>query len=480
MDIKRVKLHSYLGKNWRYYYQILKSIRNNEPLPIEVINEAGGRKCGKTFSGNVFSWLAIILFPNKTFTIYTIRLLQDKRKESYDEIIKVAPDAENVLWRSNKQQFIIQSPKNKQSQFRWQIVGMLDRGVKRGVQKLGLARFDSDYVFIIFEEASEFTEEQIHMVKNAFNLSDRTLLMFFGNPYFPHAPFFQNFAKYFPFPRDIMYDKNKGRAFKLCIAEGKKTLFQWTNIYSIVNEPYFSKNNLLELESGAKKLPLLGATSLYGEPLALAGAIYPEQTLRKIKYFTNPLSVVNIHDYTIDVWAGLDYGFTRDPSAFVWGFKDTISKKIFIMDAFKTSSSQAGEFDTLQFANQVYSFITQHVLKWLNLTKKQLTIWTDSHALGLTSSLNHQLPNHLKHIISFRSVSKKYGAPVKIINRIENVVNLMNTNRILMRTNSAGNQLLKEEWGASEWDKTATTYKRVCPDATGDHLQDAFEYGALG
>ena len=65
---------------------------------------------------------------------------------------------------------------------------MLDRGTKKGIQKLGLPRYDADYTIILFDEASELSADHLHMVKSAVRLNAKTLIVGLANPYFPYSP----------------------------------------------------------------------------------------------------------------------------------------------------------------------------------------------------------------------------------------------------------------------------------------------------
>ena len=417
--------------------------------------------------------MLVVLCPKQTFTFYTIRLQQgEPRQNSFDEALKVAPNAENVFWVSNKTKFQI-----KGKNFRWAFLGMLDRGRKKGVQKQGLPRYDADYTVICFEEASDFTPDQLHMVKQAVRLNDRTLIVGLANPYFPQSAFFLEMYRHFPPPVKLLENESIGRAYQI----KDRVLCQWTNIFAIKNaqEPYFSKADYRELLNGLVDAPLTGKTSLYGIPMALKGALYPDPILKRIKYFTNPWTVFSVASIDSEFLGGLDYGFTNSPSAFIFGVKDMLHKRVAVLGAFKTSSVAAGEFDTIRFCNEVYAFINLHVLPYLHRFKKTMTVWTDSHSLALTSTLNHHRPDMMVNYVEFRPVSQKLRAPLSIILRIEKVFNAMAGWKIAFKSKAPGLEQLKQEWATSYWkeqDAVENVNKLLRIAPYGDHLQDAYDY----
>ena len=152
-----------INKPWAFFEDLLYMLYKNVDFGLMEVFLDGGRKYGKTYRACDFAAKASLIQPNNV-DIYLTRWLKGDTSELNDELLDAL---ERVLNRdlnnkeSNKSRKIYKINNNT-----IRVLGLHTPSQRKKVKLTGLTRANGKkYCILIFEEAYEFTEQEIQQVK---------------------------------------------------------------------------------------------------------------------------------------------------------------------------------------------------------------------------------------------------------------------------------------------------------------------------
>ena len=182
-------------------------------FPVEVVNLDGGRKSGKSLNVALFLAKAMCVVDEKEEWIKTSAIVIKKQANSL-------PDVWEEYTAMTKDELIV--PKTKISWMRWnypngnyvKFKAWVDKeGRKQGA---GWSSLEGEYVFIILEEAYEFSAKDRQDIREAIrakNKNAKILTFCICNPWQPLNPYIQMLDQYLPY--NVKELRNKGYQFKI-------------------------------------------------------------------------------------------------------------------------------------------------------------------------------------------------------------------------------------------------------------------------
>lgn len=187
----------------------VKLAQDRQDWPVEEVDFAGSRYCGKTRAVATFSNDMCNCYDISGIAIPVCFLIYRKTKEGETEIFNdyVNIFESNLLSSTYKKYYGINNRKfvfaNGSSIF-FKSVGVRKKKSSAGA---GLASCKGDYIVLVFEECFEFSETEMSDIEKAvrgFNPTAKILKMKICNPYYPTLPFLKTFYQTQPIDINAM------------------------------------------------------------------------------------------------------------------------------------------------------------------------------------------------------------------------------------------------------------------------------------
>lgn len=267
-------------KAFTHYNEILKEMSKPKPrFDIIELSEDGGRKSAKTTQTIKFAVAATLLYPNQC----DVELFRWLKGEDADELFEeVIDNTQELLGREltrqelnrSKRRIRIAGTNNKIT-----IRGINTPNKRKRVKMVGAKRAKGKkYLIKVFEEAYEFSNEEILGINNALGGYNYVIDIKLTNPHSLAYPYIKNLDNEFKHNKHELMTKGEQFKFltKLIEVEGREPITMWRIIHYTnwrVNSWLSQADIMLIMQShnyGVSK----GLVADYGMPATEDGAIY--------------------------------------------------------------------------------------------------------------------------------------------------------------------------------------------------------------
>lgn len=449
-------------KEYGYFWDILRAIKNGEKLPIDEAHIVGGRKSGKTTVVELFYALICELGIDKVGMCAWRNTILDSG-ELFDDFCATFDSYElNYTTKINAKKIYLNGREIR-------ICGLNSMG-KSKAKKSGLAKFGNvNYIIVFFEERFEFSEQDILAIKEAVRSIDKDsskevqfLYINVCNPWALNSPYISYLSKIQPW--DVKQLKETGSQIGIYdIPVGnttKKILIHYTN-WRVCRE-YLGESEIKSLLDTWNTDPKRAATVDFGLPGYEQGAIYT--------HLLNNLgkAIYQEHEF---LSGGVDYGWGRDSKsgktvAVFMGY--TPNEGVDVYGEYVHSNVEKVKSPD-QVAKEVVLFYREQMLEYCSrngwASPFNLTIRVENMEVAWIAMLNtcaKQLGIHWLRFVKCR----KY----QVQDRIEITCSLMYQHKLRLGDNV---KLLKAEMELAHYEEGKETQKRK---KDNDHSLNAFEY----
>lgn len=435
-------------------------------LPLDEINEVGGRKSAKTTSIQLFFAMLAYQGVENVGIICLRNMVQDKEQlvNDFEETF----DAYDIPYS-------YVSKKSTMTVFNQKIrfLGVNDNRKGNVAKKSGLAKFGNvKYIIVFFEERFEFAEQDIRAMVEAIrsiNPENKDVQMLYinaCNPWAKSSPYISYCGRYQTWNINIL--KTTGSQvgiYDIPIGDGKvkRALFHYTN-WRVAKDylPESDIKTILDTWNFDKKR---AATTDWGLPGYETGAIYT--------HLLNNLGIAIYQEHTY-LTGGMDYGWGRDNNSgktvcYFMGY--TPANGIDIYGEYVQSNHIIAKAPD-KVANEIVNFYYNQMKEYTTRigwpgTSLNLTVKVDNMAIGMIQLLNDTAKKYGLKWLRFTTSAK---FPVN--DRIEITLSAMYRHQLRLGN---GVKLLKDEMELAFYEETKSgTQKRA---KVNDHGLNAFEYG---
>lgn len=475
--------------HYSYYNDILSSIQHKQPWLLSEVYEVGARFCGKTINVG-----AAVIKAHNTINDFgeiakvgslILRKNRDSMCDTWDDYLKLFKDeiqeqgatpikSEHKIYYENGNKMVFDFVK-KQSR----------------LYGKGKSQIEGDYIFCVFEEATEFTKEDIRLVYNAvrgWNPKAQIITIFITNTDVPSSYVIKKCRNIMSFDEQTLY--NIGYQFRLInddtSSEHKKMLIHYINWRAIqkyhkekapntklgyryvADEPIIVPQYKLDNLVKAYDIDEVGAKV---DDIGYPGGDVSYVFLRYLS-FVQPAVYYN-HSFIV---GGGDVGFGKKRGSGYTGFLFVGYDKDGTIDVYNEFKwDQKVEYkNTIEILSMVVEFYTQCAIKYCQMTnsvineKYPLIVkvdWSAAESIDILNDVSRQ-----RGCSSWLRFVPCYKVP------------LWDSFALIDYYFSKGNIRIadscinfKEELSNIQIDQEATSFKTIGPD----HLIDCFRY-ALG
>lgn len=462
---------------------IIKPVQKKAEIPVDIVDEMGGRCSGKTMMFCPILWVTLCDYCDPdSFEFLAFRSSVGNAKALQNDILSVL-GAYNVSCKSTRsyQDLTITYKGNKM-----RIYGLNSQKRNNVSEKAGLPRAgDVRYCFVFFEERYEFSENQISLIKQAIrsiNKKDyKTQYIYISacNPWAKSHEYIDELLSKQPFNIDKMktdgsqigiYDNEdtiKGKDGEL-IKLKQKQIIQYTN-WRVVQK-YLSDDQISIIKQTHLISKSKGMTVDYGYPGYESGGIYTE--------FLNKLtqSMYIPHEF---LFGGVDYGWGRAKQsgktvALFMGA--SIDAGIDIYGEYSHSNADVA-IDADMEADNIVRFYVEQMNQYMRKTSdtingrpREVVVRVDRAEPAFITILNSKVAYYNVYWLRFIK-SKKFEVPERIMVTISLLA--QSKLRINENTLSYPVKLLRSEFEYAKYEEDQKTQMRA---KKNDHSINAFEY----
>lgn len=294
-----------INKPWAFLDDLLFNIYKNVDFGLIELFLDGGRKYGKTYRICDFGAKAVLINP-KNVDIYLMRWLKHDTNELNDELLDAL---ERVLNRdlTNEEQNKTRKIYNINGNT-IRVLGLHTPSQRKKIKLTGLKRAkNKKYCLIVFEEAYEFTEQEIQQIKEAIGGYKNYLLIYITNPNSLAIPFIKKREQEFPHNEKEL--KANGYQFKQEKVKEKKYKIWFYGNWRI--NPYLEEADIELILDTWKSDPARARVVDLGLPGIEQNGIYAFEIPKIIKMPLNQILQLSLKSIT----AGIDWGDGNTPEA---------------------------------------------------------------------------------------------------------------------------------------------------------------------
>lgn len=241
---------------FEFYVDLLRDMVNGKAPRYNILNSAGGRNCGKTYSFSLF--VSLLFYYKVPAIVYAFRKPSNEVEESiWKEILTRLEDAKITGYKVKKTGYTISSPTTT-------VICMgLYNAKGENIIKKGIAG-SSRYLYAIkwFEEANQYEEIDIQSINLAIRGAKHLIKVSTTNPDKLHNYYITYLNKKYPFNKELLLRYGYQQKY---FSENKE-LFHYSNWR--VN-PFITKEAREEIESLKIKSPADYAIASIGMPESL-------------------------------------------------------------------------------------------------------------------------------------------------------------------------------------------------------------------
>ena len=436
-----------LLQKFKYLDFIINQFQEKDmSFPCDNIYLIGGRKSGKTFSIILFCVL-MFLWGKKKVRIITFRkYTKDIEQSVWEETLNIMLDI-GFVPKTNKKYRRISN-----GQSIWTFHGLNDKDGKR--KKLSgfatLKRYQG--VIVHIEEASEFEENEIFDIREAFRGNNNVLWIFSSNPWnlshwlisYCHAK--NKFSEY--------QLEKFGQQFRTIITNGTRELFHYTNWR--VNE-LLPESDIKQIKQVKFISPQRARVVDIGLPGQEKGAIYGHA----IDKVSGKLSDMSLFQ------GGLDFGFKNDATAMIIIGCDAHFKIVNIISEYYHDNSTMQFKDHKTMAKDIVIELTKLGMIY-PILKQGIIIYCDINSYAMIEILNDEVALTNNFWIVFSPCKK-----IEVNLRVGLQLAIMEDYRMNVNNNCVW---FKRELTLARWDDNKTKATILDKD---NHTQDAFHYAII-
>ena len=451
-----------INKPWAFLEDLLYMLYQNVDFGLIEIFLDGGRKYGKTYRACDFSAKASLIQPNNV-DIYLTRWLKGDTSELNDELLDAL---ERVLNRdlnhkeSNKSRKIYKINNNT-----IRVLGLHTPSQRKKVKLTGLTRAKGKkYCILIFEEAYEFTEQEIQQVKEAIGGYKNYLIIYITNPNSLAIPFIKKREQEFPHNEKEL--KVNGFQFKQeKVKEGHYKLWFYGN-WRI--NPYIEAADVNLILDTWKTDPARARVVDLGLPGIEQNGIYAHEIPKIIKL---PLFQI-LQKPLKNITAGIDWGDGNTPEASATTcviVATGYNNETYILDTYKHQNYYDGYKSPQERVADIIELIYQFSKIRPDITYQPFNVYLDTGLHAEKEFLELGKEYRALDWLNF-SFATKYQERTRINIRKYK----MNTNRYFVADHITN---IIEELSLQAWDDTKKD-KQNLPKQKDEHnhLTDAEDY----
>lgn len=294
-----------INKPWAFFDDLLYLFYKGIDFGLIELFLDGGRKYGKTYRACEFSAKATLIQP-RNLDIYLMRWLKGDTSELNDELLDAL---ERVLGRDlnkeeqNKTRKVYNINGNE-----FRVLGLHTPSQRKKVKLTGLKRAKGKkYCIIIFEEAYEFTEQEIQQIKEAIGGYKNYLMIYITNPNSLAIPFIKKREAEFPHNEKEL--KEKGFQFKQEKVRANRYKMWFYGNWRI--NPYLEQADIELILETWNTDPARARVVDLGLPGIEQNGIYAHEINKIIK---KPLNWI-LQQPIKSITAGIDWGDGNTPEA---------------------------------------------------------------------------------------------------------------------------------------------------------------------
>ncbi len=439
LPIKVLKCFSYLKNILKYDY-------------INEYHLAGGRKSGKTF--NLFLWFVLYIygyFKDKKIKVLIFRKYhKDLESTIIDEMRNIFIDLELEINESKYNNTFYCGD----SQISFKAVNQRDKKVKSLSGLANLRRYD--LVLVHFEEAWEFDEKDISLIKEAIRGYKDIRYFYSTNPWE-----IENwYIKYLN--TNLQFNKKELKAKGQMLSVVNRKLFHYVN-YQVNKQ--LNPFEIWEFKQMEIHNPIRAEVVCYGMFGHEGGTVYDCSMIKKIS---------KLKKYQ-HIGIGIDFGIRRDATAvIVSGITDDFSQVDVIWEYYHSNKDLMNPKTVKQMCEEIVkelsTFLKDHFAREWNDIDYSFSVICDNSDPAFMERLDEISFNLVDMKFSVEGINKK-----EIIDRVNLQQALISENRLGVHIENCGNF-----WGEIKnviWDDESK--KKGAIVDKDNHTQDAFHYGTI-
>lgn len=254
----------------------------------------GSRLSGKT--RQVIKFALSALYNNVKTMVVIWRKTPNSATETFDELVGIFENDFNQ--ESDRNNTNVSKRRIKTNGNTVQVKG-LENGRKKGVKKLGTARGTKTILINIFEEANEFEQKDIELMKQATGDAEMIINIFIANPWVLSNWYIRNINKNLPFNEEIL--RAMGQQSKIERQDNIVRIYHISN--HRINTHLTNAGHQMLIDTWKIDENLAKVVDL-GMPGVAYGSVYGS-TLDKIKYITQQQAMSWRYE---EISSGIDLG----------------------------------------------------------------------------------------------------------------------------------------------------------------------------